>query len=285
MTGFQKFIKYAAIAFGIYLSITIVLVLLGIARGFVKSSQIEFGGSFGKNIEEYHPKDIDQTFENINRLKLDLEVTELIVKKGNSLKVEGKNIPDNFKIAQDGNTLKISDEKLPSSFFNENIILTIYLPETQKLEAVELELDYVSADIEMLNTTNLKLNVQYGTCKIDELIAYNMEIDSEYGEIDMYHAETKKLLLDSELGTENINVKVVENAKIDLEFTDTNIKFIGKQEEYQIQSRTQFGNTYIAGTEVTSRDETGNGNIKINLEANNSQTNIEFEEVDNESYL
>lgn len=32
MTGFQRFIKYAAIAFGIYLSITIVLVLLGIAR-------------------------------------------------------------------------------------------------------------------------------------------------------------------------------------------------------------------------------------------------------------
>lgn len=42
MTGFQRFIKYAAIAFGIYLSITIVLVLLGIARGFVEASRDEF---------------------------------------------------------------------------------------------------------------------------------------------------------------------------------------------------------------------------------------------------
>ena len=34
MTGLQKFIKYSAIVFGIYLSITIVMVLLSLAGAF-----------------------------------------------------------------------------------------------------------------------------------------------------------------------------------------------------------------------------------------------------------
>ena len=54
MTGFQKFIKYAAIAFGIYLSITIVLVLLGIARGFVEASRDEFRDLIRDEREYYY---------------------------------------------------------------------------------------------------------------------------------------------------------------------------------------------------------------------------------------
>ncbi len=54
MTGFQRFIKYAAIAFGIYLSITIVLVLLGIARGFVEASRDEFRDLIRDEREYYY---------------------------------------------------------------------------------------------------------------------------------------------------------------------------------------------------------------------------------------
>ncbi len=54
MTGFQKFIKYAAIAFGIYLSITIVLVFLGIAREFVESSKDEFKALIRDDGEYYY---------------------------------------------------------------------------------------------------------------------------------------------------------------------------------------------------------------------------------------
>ena len=65
MTGFQKFIKYAAIAFGIYLSITIVLVLLGIARGLVGASRNDEFKDIVKDREEYHTEDITRNYENI----------------------------------------------------------------------------------------------------------------------------------------------------------------------------------------------------------------------------
>ena len=58
MTGFQKFIKYAAIAFGIYLSITIVLALLGIANGLVKGSK-QSVAEIVENMDEDDLKNID----------------------------------------------------------------------------------------------------------------------------------------------------------------------------------------------------------------------------------
>ena len=109
MTGFQKFIKYAAIAFGIYLSITIVLVLLGIARGFVGASKNEYRDLI-KDREEYQTEDITRTYENIKNLEVNVEETELIIRNGDTFRIEGTNIPDRMEIEQDGDRLKVSDE-------------------------------------------------------------------------------------------------------------------------------------------------------------------------------
>lgn len=73
MTGFQKFIKYVAIAFGIYLSITIVLVLLGIARGFVGASKNDKFKDLVRDREEYQTEDITTTYENINNLEVNVK--------------------------------------------------------------------------------------------------------------------------------------------------------------------------------------------------------------------
>lgn len=285
MTGLQKFIKYAAIVFGIYLSIVIIVAFLGIVRGLVNGSQTEIRNMVG-NIEKYHPENITKEYNNIKRLEVDLEVAELIIRNGDSFKVEGTNIPNKMEIKQNGDTLKISDENLPSYFSDKNIIITIYIPEEQQLDNIDLDIKYVSVDIEKLNATTITLDIYNNNCKIDKLIGNNMELNSQYANIDIYDSEVKRLDLDSESGTQNINVKVVENAKIDLEYADTNIKFIGKQEDYQIISQKRFGTTYIDEKEITSNMETvGSGTVKINLDTISANTNITFVEESNENYL
>lgn len=285
MTGLQKFIKYAAIIFGIYLSIVIIVAFLGIVRGLVNGSQTEIRNMVG-NIEKYHPENITKEYNNIKRLEVDLEVTELIIRNGDSFKVEGTNIPNKMEIKQNGDTLKISDENLPSYFSDKNIIITIYIPEEQQLDNIDLDIKYVSVDIEKLNATTITLDMYNNYCKIDKLIGNNMELNSQYANIDIYDSEVKRLDLDSESGTQNINVKVVENAKIDLDYADTDIKFIGKQEAYQIISQKRFGTTYIDEKEITSNMETvGSGSVKINLDTISANTNITFAEESNENYL
>ena len=284
MTGLQKFIKYVAIAFGIYLSITIVLVFLGIARGFVGASRTEFN-SFIEGQEEYDVEDISKEFENIKKLEINLDKTELIIKNGDTLKVEGTNIPKKMELKQDGQNLKISDENISSNLTNEKII-TVYIPENQKFDEIDLEIEYEAVDIETLNATNLNMDFYSNDCKIDKLITDNLEIDNEYANIDIYNCEVKKFKLDTDSGYENIHVKIAESANMDIKYSDTNIKLIGNQEDYQIINKNYLGTTYVDGEEVASRNETiGTANIKINLDIKSADTYIDFEENANENYL
>ena len=285
MTGFQKFIKYAAIAFGIYLSITIVFVLLGIANGFVKSSK-QSVTEIVENIDESHLKDISQEYTDIANLEIDLENIEFTIKKGENLKIEGTNISDKIEIKQDGNILKINDDKVSSNFYTINNALTIYIPENQKFDNIDIEVNSVLANMEILNATNLKLEMHNNYCKIDELFADNLEMNNEYGNIEISKSEVKTFKFDSESGTEDIHMKIAEKAEMDLESSNTNMTLIGSLENYQINHKKLFGNTYVQGKEfLSTREPIGNGNIKINLETEYTEMNIDFEELGNESNL
>ena len=286
MTGFQKFIKYAAIAFGIYLSITIVLVLLGIARGFVGASRNDEFRDLVRDREEYHTENITRNYENIKRLEVNVEETELIIRNGDTFRIEGTNIPDKMKIEQNGDTLKVSDEELPSSFSDENMVVTIYIPEDVKLDNIDLEINYMSADIQKLNTRNLTLDIYNNYCEIDEIIADNMEFKNEEGNIDIYDAEIGRLLFDSESGVEDVSLDITGNAEINLEYSYTDMNLIGKQEDYQISTKNKSGNIYIDDETITSNAETwGSGNTKINLDNVNADIFISFREATNESSL
>ncbi len=286
MTGFQKFIKYAAIAFGIYLSITIVLVLLGIARGFVGASRNDEFKDLTRDREEYRTENITRTYENIKNLEINVEETELIIRNGDTFRIDGTNIPDRMEIKQDGDRLKVSDEELPSDFSDENMVVTIYVPEDIKLDTIDLEINYVPADIQKLNTANLKLDIYNNYCEIDEIIADNMEFKNEEGNIDIYDAEIGRLLFDSESGVEDVSLDITGNAEINLEYSYTDMNLIGAQEDYQISTRNQSGNIYVDGETITSNAETwGSGNTKINLDNVHADIFITFREAANESNL
>lgn len=297
MTGFQKFIKYTAIAFGTYLSITVIFVLLGIAGTFVGISRLENKkveqpieeridenekeneqNVVTENIEESITPNFSKNYENIQKLEIDLENVNLEIKKGDSFKIEGINLSDKVQIQENGENIKIDDEHIPSGYINENTQLVIYMPESKKIEEVDIEVQYVSVNIEKINTTKFSLDLKNNTCKINELIADYAEINNESADIDISTGEIAKFQLEANLGNQNVNVKVRENAEFDLEHANAEIKLIGKQEEYQIMHKKQGGATYIAGQEILSEsDIIGNGNAKIELETKNTTMNVNFE--------
>ena len=210
----------------------------------------------------------------------------MLIRNGDTFRIEGTNIPDRMEIEQEGNQLSISDEELPSSFFDGNMVMTIYIPEDTKLDTIDLEINYVPADIQKLNATNLKLDIYNNYCEIDEIIADNMEFKNEEGNIDIYNAEIGRLLFDSESGVEDVSLDITENAEINLEYSYTDMNLIGKQEDYQISTKNQAGNIYIDGETITSNAETwGSGSTKINLDNVNADIFISFREATNESSL
>ncbi len=286
MTGLQKFIKYAAIVFGIYLAITIVWVLLGIARGLVGSSKNNEFRDLVESAEEYQGEDISRTYENIKNLDITAEVVKLIIRNGDSFRVEGTNIPDRMEISQEGDSLKVSDENLPSSLSDENISITIYIPQDVKLDSIDLEINYVSADIETLNTSNLNLDIYDNYCEIDEIVADSMEFKNEYGNLDIHQAEVGRLSFDSESGVEDVNIRITETAEIDLEYSYTDIDLTGTIDDYQINYSNQAGNTYINGVRTTSDNSIlGTGSAIITLENISADVYMDFRQLTNESNL
>ena len=286
MTGLQKFIKYAALVFGIYLAITIVWVLLGIARGLVGSSKNNEFRDLVESAEEYQGEDISRTYENIKNLDITAEVVKLIIRNGDSFRVEGTNIPDRMEISQEGDSLKVSDENLPSSLSDENISITIYIPQDVKLDSIDLEINYVSADIETLNTSNLNLDIYDNYCEIDEIVADSMEFKNEYGNLDIHQAEVGRLSFDSESGVEDVNIRVTETAEIDLEYSYTDIDLTGTVDDYQINYSNQAGNTYINSVRTTSDNSIlGTGNVIITLENISADVYMDFKQLTNESNL
>ena len=288
MTGFQKFIKYTAIAFGTYLSITIVFILLGIAGTFVGISHIgnenfeqrieNDQDKIIENAEESNTPSFSKNYENIQKLEIDLENVNLEIKKGDSFKIEGMNLSDNIQIQENGENIKIDDEHIPSGYINENTKLVVYMPENQKLNEIDIDVQYASVNIEKINTTKFNLDLQNNTCKISELVADNVEINNESADIDISTGEVTRFQLEADLGDENVAIKVLENAEFDLEHANAEIKLIGKQEDYQIMHKKQEGRTSIAGQEISSKNETiGNGNAKIKLETKYTNTNVNFE--------
>ena len=288
MTGFQKFIKYTAIAFGTYLSITIVFILLGIAGTFVGISHIgnenfeqrieNDQDKIIENAEESNTPSFSKNYENIQKLEIDLENVNLEIKKGDSFKIEGMNLSDNIQIQENGENIKINDEHIPSGYINENTKLVVYMPENQKLNEIDIDVQYASVNIEKINTTKFNLDLQNNTCKISELVADNVEINNESADIDISTGEVTRFQLEADLGDKNIAIKVLENAEIDLEHANAEIKLIGKQEDYQIMHKKQEGRTFIAGQEILSENEAiGNGNAKIKLETKYTNTNVNFE--------
>ena len=188
------------------------------------------------------------------------------------------NLSDSIQIQENGDNIKIDDEHIPSGYINENTKLVVYMPEDQKLDEIDIEVQYASVNIEKINSTKFNLDLQNNTCKISELVADNVEMNIESADIDLSTGEVTRFQLEADLGDENVAIKVLENAEFDLEHANAEIKLIGKQEDYQIMHKKQEGRTSIAGQEISSENETiGNGNAKITLETKYTNTNVNFD--------
>ena len=73
MTGFQEFIKYIAIVLGAYLSIVILLALIGIARDLVGTPENDGFENIIEDREEYDTRNyLDEGFDDI----LDIEESQ-----------------------------------------------------------------------------------------------------------------------------------------------------------------------------------------------------------------
>ena len=118
MKEFQKIIKYVAVAFGLYLAISIIggiiAIIVSIFTGFYGISYLADSLNDAINSDDSSIERIDenQDVEEFSKMKLDISASNLTIKvEGNSYRVETYQIPKNTKIESKNGILEIKSNK------------------------------------------------------------------------------------------------------------------------------------------------------------------------------
>ena len=243
MTTAQKIIKYLAIAFAIFLIVTIISTVLGVLFGLSAILGLK------KDIEENLNTEMTATsFENTDITKLDIEIafTKLTIKTGDTLKVETDN--NNIKFEQENQKLEIK-EKNKKWFSNyEEKELILYLPEDLELEKVHIELGAGETEIQ------------------DLTVSKECEIDGGAGKLSILGGTINALDLDLGVGEVNLQTELTGKNEINAGVGSLNIDLQGEATSYKIQADKGLGTIKIDGKEISNGETFGDGENYIEVD-------------------
>jgi len=277
MTNFQRIIKYGAIAFAIYLAVTIIsAIIFGFTLLFGITIGIDALNGYSKHsIVEYE----ENRYTNIDNIEIDLNVCRLQIKKSNEIRVETINVSNKFELKVDGKTLKIKDNNSGFSWFNnfsETPEVIIYLPTEFEFNKIDMKLGVGESKIEYLKAKEISIDMGVGKNVIYELIAKNAKIKGGMGETNIYLSQIESLDLDSGLGALEITSKIDKRADISSGVGRLELNLEGNIDDYNISANKGIGNFKVDNRSVFDGEVIGNGNSNIKVKAGIGETIVNF---------
>lgn len=263
MSQTQKVIKYLAIAFAIFLIVSII-------SGIMFSLSM-FTGIFNQDV-----LDEMKTFsiENSKTLKIDVKTVNLSIKIDEQFKIETNNKYIEVNESLDKIAIK---ENSHSWFKNNKSQLIIYIPSNYEFDKIDIDSGAGKIDIESLNTKILNLDLGAGNILIDDLtVSNNIDIDGGAGNITISNANINNLDLDMGVGNLSLSSYLTGNSKIDGGVGNIDLNLIGNQDDYKIKIEKGIGKATIDNNSV-SNTTYGNGNNYIDIDCGVGEIVINFE--------
>lgn len=203
MSLFSKIVKNLALAFGIFLAISIISFGLDLAYFFFESTNLVKNNSYeisGLDFQKY------STY-----LDVDLKASNLIIKKGDNFGYQ-TNIKD-LKVTQDNDKLVIKDNR-KNIFNNKNNDVTLYIPADLLFERVNIEMGAGKLDVEQVELNNVRLDLGVGKVIINSKLTGKNTIECGIGEVDLnlnLPLDSYKLKLEKGIGEITLNGKKVKD--------------------------------------------------------------------------
>lgn len=272
MKGFQKVIKYVAIAFGLYLAISIIG---AIVAGVLAITTGLYGISLIGDQTQIERIDSEKVLEQFSKIDLEINASNIIIKaEGNEYKIETYQVPKTVEINNYEGKLKIKDSKKITISQESKII--IYMPEETILE--ELELDMGAGIVEMQNINSNKIDFSFGagSVNIKKLVASNAKIECGAGQVIIEDANLTNTKLDTGVGKLVYSGYMKGNSKINCGIGEVDLKLEGGNEIYTIDAEKGIGDIKINGNKIANETITGNGENKISIDGGIGSINIEM---------
>ena len=257
MTEAQRIIKYIAIAFGIFLIVSIF------------SSIFMFLNLFNTDSTEREVSTLVTIEDEILELDIDVRAVDLVINDGEELIVETNNKYITYE--QVGKKLRIKEKK-HSILNNKNNKLIITLPSNLELDVFEISSGAGKIDIDRISTKKADIELGAGKAVFNLLdISSRAEINGGAGEITINNGSINNLDLDMGLGKVTINSKLLGNADIDAGVGELNINLLDSISEYSLNTNKGLGSITLNGEYVTN---IGSGENRIDIDGGIGSINI-----------
>lgn len=271
MTKTQIIIKNIAIAFAIFLIVTII-------SGILTASYTLFNSlgliNTNNNIMD-DLKTISDEVTEVSSLKIDLKSTNLYIKVGDSFKVETNNSKVSFD-NYSGN-IKIKEES-KNWLNNKNMesALIVYIPNII-IDKINIDTGAGKIHIEQLNTKTLYLELGAGEVYIENAIVTDKaNIEGGVGKTELNKCELNNLNANLGVGEFKFNGVLTGKNKIDSGIGATSLDLTGTKEEYTINASKGLGNITLNGQKMESDNIYGDGENYLDIDGGIGEIKIKF---------
>lgn len=286
MSSFQKTIKYIAIAFAVFLAVTIVSVIANVVFGIVSvvSGGIEGGFSNDNNKKSM---DFSKNFTEVKSLDIENSTGKLIIKTGESFRVEAENVSGDFvaKVSSNG-TLTVSDDGKDVNFLwfdfnginNPNSKITVYLPSDFVAEDAKINTGAGTVQVEGLHADYIMISAGAGNISGNDIVAEKVKIDGGVGEVTLKDVNFSDADFNCGVGNLDIQGRLEGKSKIDCGVGEVELDLIGNVDDYDLDIDSGIGTIRLNGDKISDeynidtdapnsiKIDGGVGNVKINIE-------------------
>ena len=270
MNSVQKVIKYLALAFAIFLSVSIIG---GIITGLTGVSYI-LSGRDNEAVGEMQVYPIEGE---ISSLSVDLSGAQLKIQTADKFSVESNHNYISVK-AENGN-LRIYETKKLFSVYPKGATVILKVPENFVFDEASVDTGAGKVEIETLACDVLELSLGAGKADIKNLTANsNAKIDGGAGELNIDGGKLCNLNLDMGVGKLTLKSRIEGKSQLDYGVGETNLILLGSKDDYKIELDKGIGEARLDGESMRDDSVYGWGENRIEIDGGIGAINIEFSE-------
>lgn len=262
MTTTQKIIKYLAIAFALFLVISIFSIIFGLSREIISSINSDKKDS--KLLEEYTT--ISNNVNNIESFKIDISNDDIEIKEGEKFEVK-TNDPD-VKFYHENSKVKIKTDKTFSWHLSNSSrgTIIIYLPNESNISELDLNLGAGKIDIDKIFVEILLMDLGAGTMTAKEINVYEKAtINGGAGNINIYSGTINNLNLKLGAGNASIESDLTGSNTLTTGVGKLNLGLSRSKDNYKFDISKGLGNIILNDFDVSEDILIGDGETKIKI--------------------
>lgn len=268
MTTFQRIIKYCAVAFALFLIVTIIGGIcsgVGLAFGILSNNKDVIG--------ETRTYAVNNT---VDRLDMEIGAAALEIVNGDHFIVQSNH--KYLTVTEENGTLNISEKKHTFGVSTKEISVILTVPEGFVFDEVSMETGAGKVSIDTLSAKTLTMDLGAGETTIGTLNAQTRsKINTGAGKLTIQGGELHDLSMDHGVGKLELKGLLTGDCDVEFGIGDADLTLLGNREDYQIHMEKGLGNATVDGTAMGDDSIYGHGENRIEVDGGIGSVQIQFE--------